>query len=376
MSPEHHAQRLHVLFVPAYYPSPEQPVMGLFMRDLAGVIAKLNDITVLAPASTAAPQDDLVDGIRTIRLPRPIRRGAVYTTQRFLALNATVSQLRSEGNRVDVIHAHHFSTGAIAVLEGRLRGIPVVTTENQSRTLTGELSRADVLLARFTYRGAGRVLPVSGLQERHLRSLEPSGRYEVVPDIVDIDAFTRFGTDRAGRPRRSILAVSNLISRKGLDHLVEATRMLVADGRDVALTTVGEGEERKALEAQAKGLPIKFVGRRSRAEIVELLVTADVFAMPTLSDPFAIAAVEAMAAGVPVVVTSAAGCADVIEPLGARVVPPADSAALRDALADALDGRVTNAPETTEALRGYCSPAAVGVRLDAIYQSMAEALPG
>ena len=55
-----------------------------------------------------------------------------------------------------------------------------------------------------------------------------------------------------------------------------------------------------------------------------------------------------------------------------RVVPPADPQALRSALADALYGRVTFGPETAEALRGYCSPNAVGERLDSIYRSLVD----
>jgi glycosyltransferase involved in cell wall biosynthesis len=356
--------------MPAYYPSPEQPVMGLFMRDLAAAIAARNAVTVLASASAASPRDEVIDGIRTIRLPQPWRRGAVYTTQRLFALNATISRLRREGTPVDVIHAHHFSTGAISVLAGGARRLPVVVTENQSATFTGKLSRAEVPLARFTYGRATRVLPVSALQERHLRALAPAGRYEIVPDIVDVDAFVPLGAGVPAAPRRNVLAVSNLIPRKGVDILVEAVRLLVSEKRDVALTVVGEGEERSKLEAQARGLPVELVGRRDRGQIAELLRGAHVFAMPTLGDPFAIAAVEAMAAGLPVVVTSAAGCADFIEPLGARIVPPADPVALRDALADALEGRVTVAAGTAEWLRSYCSGEAVGERLDSIYRSV------
>ncbi len=45
--------RLHVLLMPAYYPSPERPVAGLFMRDLARAISIHNDVTVMAPAVAA-----------------------------------------------------------------------------------------------------------------------------------------------------------------------------------------------------------------------------------------------------------------------------------------------------------------------------------
>jgi glycosyltransferase involved in cell wall biosynthesis len=370
MSPEPAARGLHVLLMPAYYPSAEQPVAGLFMLDLAGAISLRNTVTVLAPTSAGSPQEEVSAGIRTIRVP--LRNGAVNPAHRLVALNATVSRLRREGTPVDVIHGHYFSTGLLAALVGGVRRLPVVVTENLSLSLTGELSRARIRAARFTYRRAARVLPDSPLQERRLRSMQPAGRYEVVPEVVDIDSFAaaRRGTHTA--PGRHILAVSNLIPRKGLTDLLEAVRLLAADGRDVALTVVGEGEGRPALEAQAEGLPVVFAGARSRAEVVGLLETADVFAMPTLADPFGISPVEAAAAGVPVVVSNAAGCAELIEPLGARVIPPADPRALRRALADALDGRVAFGPGTAEALRSYCSPTAVGERLDSIYRSLVD----
>jgi glycosyltransferase involved in cell wall biosynthesis len=356
--------------MPAYYPAPEQPVRGLFMSDLARAVSSRNTVTVLAPPSAAAQQEEISEGIRTIRLPKPLPRGGMNATRRLFALNATISRLRREGTPVDVIHGHHFSTGLLAVLAGGARRLPVVVTENNSLNLTGELSGAAVRAARFTYRRAARVLPVSPLLERHLRSLEPTGRYEVVPDVVDVDFFAMARPGVRAAAGRHVVTVSNLIQRKGLSDLVEAIRLLAVEGHDIALTVVGEGEQRHALEAQAEGLPVAFIGPRNRAEIVELLETADVFAMPTLADPFAISAVEAAAAGVPVVVTSAAGCAELIEPLGARVVPPAEPRALRDALAEALDGRVTVVPGAAEALRGYCSPEAVGERLDSLYRSL------
>ncbi len=308
-------------------------------------------------------------------LPKPWRSGRVETLQRLWVLNRAVARLRRDGTPVDVIQGHFLGTGPVAVLVGRLHRIPAVITENYSGNLTGLLSPYAVWVARFTYRRAAAVCPVSPLLERQLRLMVPQARYAVVPDVVDIDAFDQ----SSRRPRldrgRHILTVSNLTARKGLDHLIEAVRLLVAEGRRVELTVVGEGPERAALTAQAAGLPVALVGPRSRDEIVTLLADADVFAMPTLADPFAIAAVEAVAAGVPVVVTSAAGCAELIGPQGARIVPPADPAALRDALADALEDPRAIAPGATDALRAYCSPVAVGKRLDSIYRSVVDGTP-
>lgn len=363
-------RKLHVLLVPVYYPSTERPVAGLFMRDLARAISIANEVTVLAPATGSPDLPEFDGGVRMMHFPTPRRKGRIETSQKLWRLDRTLSRLRHRGFPVDVIHAHWFGTGSIAVLAGRLRRVPVVITENLSTNLTGELTPYEVRLARFTYPRAAVVCAASSLLERRLRAMEPRARYAVVPDVVDIDAFAR----QPGRPQedpgRHILAVSSLIPRKGLNHLIEAVRLLVNDGRTVTLTIVGEGPERTALSQQAHGLPVTLVGSRSRNEIVELLGQSDVFAMPTLADPFAISAVEAFASGVAVVVTSAAGCAELIGPLGARIVPPADPVALRNAVAEALDDHGAIAVGASDALRDYCSPRAVGARLDSIYRSL------
>lgn len=364
------SRRLHVLLMPAWYPSPEAPVEAPFMRDLARAISTRNQVTVLAPPSAASSRDELVDGIRTIRLPVPLRNGRVGTVQWLHALNATVAKLDREGRPVDLIHAHCFSTGPFAVLVGRRRRLCVVLTENASNVMEDSLSRYQTRLARFSYRRAARVFPASPLAEQALRALQPDAQYEVVPDVVDIDAFAGRGPANRMQSSQHIVAVSHLVRRKGIDYLIEAVRRLLAEGRDLTVTVVGEGPERKRLEHQAKDLPVALVGSRSRDEIVKVLRTADIFAMPTLADPFGISAVEAMAAGIPAVVTSAAGCADLIRQYGARVVPPRDAAALRNALATLLEDASPVPAAAVDALRSYCGFEAVGGRLDSIYRSL------
>lgn len=358
---------LHVLLMPGYYPGPENPVTGLFMRDLAVAISFQNRVTVLAPPSAASPNDAIVGEIRTIRLREPLRQGRADTIQRILALNSAISRLRAEGAPVDILHAHNFLTGAIAVLVGRVRKLPVVITDNQSRNLTGELSTYEVRLARFAYGRASVVCPVSRVAEDRLRVVQPHARYEVIPDVVDIDRFAAIRRSERTDSVSRIVAVSNLIRRKGLDHLIEAVRMLGAEGRDVTLAIAGEGPERAALEAQAEGMPIRLLGSCSRGEILNLLRDADAFAMPTLGDPFGIGAVEAFAAGVPVVVTSASGSADLLGQLGATVVAPGDPAALCSGLAKALDTQTAASAAAVDELRNYCGVEAVGMLLDSIY---------
>jgi glycosyltransferase involved in cell wall biosynthesis len=248
----------------------------------------------------------------------------------------------------------------------------VIVTEVLSDFLTGRVSGWDARMAALVYRNAGRVCPDSALLEEALRIIEPRGRYEVVPNVVDVDEFSNPPRPPRAVPGRQVVAVSSLVPRKGLTQLVEAARLLVADGRDIAVAVIGEGPERAALEEQSSGLPIDFVGNQSRADLVARVRDADVFAMPSLAETFGISAVEALAGGVPVVITSACGAAPLIEANGGRVVPPADPRALCDALRELLDAPNSVPAYAASNLRAYCGRDAVAERFDAIYRSMPE----
>jgi glycosyltransferase involved in cell wall biosynthesis len=362
--------KLHVLLLPAYYPAPDAPLNGPFMRDLAHAISRLNEVTVLAPWSPAADSEEFDGAVRVVRLPKPRRRGRVDTVQRLGALHRLLRRLGREGRAVHLIHAHYFATGPSAVLVSRLHGLPVVITENATTCLTNDFSPYEARLARFAYRRAAVVCADSQLAAQCLLTLQPNARYQVAPPVVDIEAFAIPRGRQLGDFPSHVVAVSNLFRRKGLNYLIEAVRQLVAQGRDVALTIVGEGPQRAALEAQAEGMPVRLVGSLPREQIRVLFHDADAFAMPTLADTFGVSPLEAMAAGVPAVVTSAAGCAELIGPLGAKVVPPRDVTALRDALADLLDNPVSVPAEAVEVMRNYCGSEAVGERLDGIYRSV------
>jgi glycosyltransferase involved in cell wall biosynthesis len=354
---------LRVLLVPEWYPSPENPVAGLFMRDLGRAIAAISEVVVLAPPSATAPRDARDDGVRTIRQ----EPGAAPA--RLRAIDATVARLRREGWRPDLIHAHTFSGGVLAGLVGRRRRLPVVITENYSALLTGGLSPRETRIARFAYRNAAVVCPVSGLLQRRLAELEPRGRYRVVPDIVDVQSFAQPPIRRTG-PRTHVVAVSMLVPRKGLIYLIDAVRVVVATGREISLSIAGDGPDRELLAERASGLPVSFLGALPRAQVIELVRRADAFAWPTLAAPFGIAAVEALAAGVPVVVTSGSGTADVIGEHGGIVVPPRDADAIAAALSTLLDDRRAVPAETLHELDAWCSPRAVAALLDEIYRSL------
>jgi glycosyltransferase involved in cell wall biosynthesis len=146
----------------------------------------------------------------------------------------------------------------------------------------------------------------------------------VIPPGVDI---TRFSPDGYGDPVPGrVMAVGSLISRKGYDLLLRAVARIVRNHRSTHLVLVGIGPQEFSLRRLAGELGIvssvTFAGSVARADLPRLLCSAQAFSHPAVFDTFPLAPLEAMACGLPTVVSSAGalptivGEAGLVHPVG------------------------------------------------------------
>ena len=132
------------------------------------------------------------------------------------------------------------------------------------------------------------------------------------------------------------ISVARLVPQKGLDVLVAALPRLSGSAAAWPVTVVGDGPEHEALQQQAKDLGVsnrlRFLGFRSDPD--QFLAEAAVFVLPSRFEGMPNALLEAMAAGLAVIVTDASpGPLEVVEPgLSGLVVPSDDPAALAEAM--------------------------------------------
>jgi glycosyltransferase involved in cell wall biosynthesis len=170
-------------------------------------------------------------------------------------------------------------------------------------------------------------------------------RIFTVPHVIDFDRYAK-GSARARRSRDKLRAqlgldgvtfayVGRLWTGKGLDQLLDAFGTVQReDAHDVSLLLVGDGTDEARLRRRCadEGFEnVVFAGFHDGDALPTLYAAADVFVFPTLGDPFGMVVLEAMACGLPVISTSAAGeIADRIdEGVNGFVVPPGDTEALR-----------------------------------------------
>lgn len=235
------------------------------------------------------------------------------------------------GRRADLIHAQWALNGAIAGLCGKVLRRPVVITLRGSDVRLAKGSRAHRLLLYLAIRLSNGVVAVSLEMQEDLKKLFGARNIiEFIPNGVESMPSVR-GQNRA--PLR-IVTVGSLIAHKGMDIVIAA--LAAADG-DFELTIVGDGPEMHRLKVQAAQLSvprkIAFTGAVAPDDIPALLATNDVFVLMSLGEGRSNAVLEAMAAGLAVIVAAAPGMSELISHNATGVlVPTGDVTALADTL--------------------------------------------
>ena len=164
-------------------------------------------------------------------------------------------------------------------------------------------------------------------------------------DVVD-NRFYQEETDHArqapelrqaaGLPERYFLYVGRLSPEKNLSVLLTAFARYRANGGTWSLVLVGDGPERVALERQSRESGIRahvtFAGLKAARETVPHYAFAGCFVLPSSREPWGLVVNEAMASGLPVIVSNRCGCAeDLVEPGGnGYLFDPASEAELAD----------------------------------------------
>ena len=259
----------------------------------------------------------------------PIRGFARPAT--FRALLDFASWCRQQ--RIAVVQTCDLYANIFGLPGAALAGVPVRI--GSRRELNPDKTAGQIRLQRQAYRCATKVVANSSAARAILEQEGvPGSAIAVIANGIDTTAFTDKPLKTPGAPRR-IITVANLRPEKSHETLIAAAGELAADFPDVQFQIVGDGPRRAELQAlvRARNLDRTVVFLGHREDVPDLLRAADAFVLPSRSEAFPNGAIEAMAAGLPVVASAAGGLLDLIEPgRTGLLVAPENAGALAAAL--------------------------------------------
>ncbi|MEV0346907.1 glycosyltransferase family 4 protein [Nonomuraea sp. NPDC050680] len=231
---------------------------------------------------------------------------------------------RLTSSRPDVVHVHMGAVSPFAwmgVRAAKRAGIPCVVTVH---SMWDPVTRGVYRLLRLVYgwQSWGLVATtVSNAAAAPIRSVAGEGvPVHVVSNGLDLSGWRLFsGSPPEPREEVHIVAVGRLAPRKQpvrLLKLLDMVRSRVPDGIPLRATVIGDGPARAQMERYLArhGMTgwVSLPGRYTREQIAKVLESADVFVAPAPRESFGIAALEARAAGLPVVARAQSGVADFV----------------------------------------------------------------
>ncbi|MEX2399698.1 MAG: N-acetyl-alpha-D-glucosaminyl L-malate synthase BshA [Rhodothermales bacterium] len=223
--------------------------------------------------------------------------------------------------KLDLLHVHyaipHATSAVLAqqILNEQGLHVPIITTlHGTDITLVGQ-DPGFAPVVNYSINHSDGVTAVSDFLRRETHNHFNIDRpIEVIPNFIDTRRFTRMNKQHFKQAlcpngEKVLLHISNFRPVKRVGDVVHVFHRLRQEGHSVKLLLVGDGPERMPVQRLARELgvydDIRFLGKQEPIE--EILSIADVFLIPSGSETFGLAALEAMACSVPVVSSDIGG---------------------------------------------------------------------
>lgn len=313
---------MEILVVTNGIPTPKYPLLGIFEFDQAKALAAMGHNVFLAGIDLRSFRRKRKwgiflgekEGVKWFVIAIPI--GAVPLQMKCLigkkVLNVLYKKIFANKDKPDIIHAHFTDMGFIASDLAKKQNIPLVITEHSSLINRDKIEPSLFKIAYCGYNSATQIVSVSNALKEKIY-LNFGIESKVIPNIVALEEF--FYAPQKHEGFRFVIT-ANLVPIKCHRLLIQAFTSVYATHQDVFLDIVGDGRLRNELEELVDAMNLKnrvcFHGLLPRKRIAELYRSCDCFVLPSSSETFGVAYIEAMVSGLPVIATKCGGPEDFI----------------------------------------------------------------
>jgi glycosyltransferase involved in cell wall biosynthesis len=318
--------------------------VGISAQELSAGLSRSGDHVVVLSCTLGKPAK-LVEGNRTVYLlpPSPPANGSSSVTQGILAFNKDLvayarKTVFAECAIPDLIQCSNWLTFPAARELGRSFGVPVVCrihfVSEPCERWWGQIPDPEIVEQEaIAFREADRLVTVSNSIRTIVQRAHgiPDSKINVVYNGINIEAFSesnvlpqqlsKLKTALAPGGEKIALFAGRLNPQKGVLAILASIPRVLEQYPNVRYVFAGEPDSqdfaRKVRETLDENSSLKaktlFLGKVPRRKLAALYKVADVALVPSVYEPFGYASIEAMAAGVPVVVSSAGGLAEIVD---------------------------------------------------------------
>lgn len=380
---------LHVLFIPKWWPGPDDPQLGDFLRKQGLAAAARTKVSVLHVYADKRPDAGYGMDVSeeaglwevTSRYPAselgfgPLRKAINLFRYRKAAMRGW-ARLTLERGIPGLVHVHIMVRPALLALWIKRRyAVPYIISEQSSEYLDGKFARKSALfkqLNKVLFRRASAIVAVSPFLGEALVAHGLCRTYTVVPNVVP-------GLDRplppSGPPGHFLVVADLVDATKNVSGVLRAMAQARKQESRIQLTVIGDGPDRAALQQLAADLGlsgfVSFLGRLANRDVLDVMAQAASVIINSNVETFSVVTGEALAQGKPVIATRCGGPMAFVTSENGLLIDPMDDAALARALVDITQNadRYTAAAIRTS-VDSRSSPEAVGRTLLDLYNGI------
>ncbi|NOU46262.1 MAG: glycosyltransferase [Bacteroidales bacterium] len=384
-------KKLHILFLPRWYPNRYDPMFGLFVQRHAEAVALRNQVSVVYVNEANSTQEKVFEINQTEEqgvfnttiyyrksVLKPVFLSKIINGYRFYKANFKgIGLIKEKSGEFQLIHVHILTRlGLIALWFKLAKSIPFIITEHWSRYLpltNGFKGYCRKTLTKIVVKNASFVTTVTNnLAEAMKRHGLVNQAYVVLPNVVDVNLFT-IQTHEVNRSIK-IVHISCFEDRsKNITGLLHSFRKLSIDRHDFECVLIGEGMDfeeirKSAIDLESAGI-VRFTGLLQNKELVDELASSDFLVLFSNYESMPVVIPEAFACGLPVLATRVGGIPEIVNNGNGLLVDSKNENQLTDALITMLDSYKNYDPEKLrESVKSTNSYEAVSEFLDGLYQ--------
>lgn len=256
--------------------------------------------------------------------------------------------LKEENLTYDFVYCHYYLSGLIGLEIKERLNIPLIINFHTLALMKNLVARTEderentqrIKYEILLLKEADKVIATSKTDAQYISALYdyPLEKVFILTPGVDLNLFK---PEEKKRNNKNILFVGRIKPLKGIDVLLYSLKILKMN---VSLTIVGSGDkEIKRLKEIKKILkikiPVNFVGKKTQAELPDYYNASDVVVMPSQYESFGIAALEAMACGVPVITTDVTGISTLFDEDHPLITSASNPVLLAEKIENLLDNK-------------------------------------